>query len=136
MNLRHAAALALVGWYLMTPPVNGNWDTDVSVKIEAPRSEWDIFGRCAMSGCFSRQYQVYPKPKMVSGSIGKSQEGYRVRCTSRGLHRDRRPRDSKTIKLPITVDLIPAVALNSRATSNVEHEPSAGVEKRLPLCAD
>ena len=49
MNLRHAAALALVGWYLMTPPVNGNWDTDVSVKIEAPRSEWDIFGRCAMS---------------------------------------------------------------------------------------
>jgi hypothetical protein len=33
MNLRHAAALALVGWYLMMPP---------SKKNDAPLSEWTI----------------------------------------------------------------------------------------------
>jgi hypothetical protein len=39
---RHAAALALVGWYLITPPVTGNSDADMGVKIGAPFSEWDI----------------------------------------------------------------------------------------------
>ena len=37
MNLRHAAALALVGWYLMTPPLykeGANWN--------APLSDWSI----------------------------------------------------------------------------------------------
>ncbi len=41
MKLRHAAPLALIGWYLMTPPVN-NLDADVGVKMDAPFSEWDI----------------------------------------------------------------------------------------------
>jgi hypothetical protein len=35
MNLRHAAALALVGWYLMLPPMVGN-HTDTS----APLNSW------------------------------------------------------------------------------------------------
>jgi hypothetical protein len=34
MNLRHAAALALIGWYLMAPPYG-----DTRPKI--PLSEWD-----------------------------------------------------------------------------------------------
>ena len=37
MNLRHAAALALVGWYLMMPPLDQDtrdWNT------AAPFSEW------------------------------------------------------------------------------------------------
>ena len=33
MNLRHAAALALVGWYLMVPP---------SKRNDAPLSEWTV----------------------------------------------------------------------------------------------
>jgi rRNA-processing protein FCF1 len=39
MNLRHAAALALVGWYLMVPP-----DSAVphSVDSAAPMSRWSI----------------------------------------------------------------------------------------------
>jgi hypothetical protein len=36
MNLRHAAALALVGWYLITPPSGPAGKPDFS----APLSEW------------------------------------------------------------------------------------------------
>ena len=40
MNLRHAAALALVGWYLMVPPHlhwHGQYET---YSPDAPLSEW------------------------------------------------------------------------------------------------
>jgi hypothetical protein len=37
MNLRHAATLALVGWYLMTPPPPFN--------PSAPLSKWTRFGK-------------------------------------------------------------------------------------------
>src|SRR3979490_3004768 len=36
MKPRHAAALVLVGWYLMTPPVR----PDGSVNVAAPLSKW------------------------------------------------------------------------------------------------
>ena len=39
MKLRHVAALALVGWYLMLPPMVGN-HTDTS----APLSSWRMTG--------------------------------------------------------------------------------------------
>jgi hypothetical protein len=44
MKLRHAAALALVGWYLMIPPFAkkdgaGNWHADPS----APLSNWHFY---------------------------------------------------------------------------------------------
>ena len=40
MNLRHAAALALVGWYLMVPPPV----VHSSVRdLDAPLSKWGIF---------------------------------------------------------------------------------------------
>jgi hypothetical protein len=38
MNLRHAAAIALVGWYLMMPPIT-------SFDLHAPLSEWETIGR-------------------------------------------------------------------------------------------
>jgi hypothetical protein len=38
MNPRHAAALALVGWYLLLPPWEGNRIADP----DAPLSEWTI----------------------------------------------------------------------------------------------
>ena len=38
MNLRHAAALALVGWYLMMPPGNLNTCPDSNTPI----SEWEV----------------------------------------------------------------------------------------------
>jgi hypothetical protein len=42
MNLRHAAALALVGWYLMVPPAMGppkNWSNPVP-----PMARWVVAG--------------------------------------------------------------------------------------------
>lgn len=41
MNLRHATALALVGWYLMTPPIQGNSDTDIHLHVDAPLLKWN-----------------------------------------------------------------------------------------------
>ncbi len=37
MNLRHIAALALVGWYLMVPPI-----VDGRAVISAPVSKWVV----------------------------------------------------------------------------------------------
>ena len=39
MNLRHAAALALVGWYLMIPPTRG---APAEILYHAPLSEWEV----------------------------------------------------------------------------------------------
>ena len=39
MNLRHAAALALVGWYLMFPP----WVAQNTFDAHAPLSEWHLY---------------------------------------------------------------------------------------------
>ena len=41
MNCRHAAMLAMVGWYLMLPPVHGWAQPDT----QAPISEWRVFRR-------------------------------------------------------------------------------------------
>ena len=43
MNLRHAAALALVGWYLMVPPLKNG---EIIPDEKAPLSEW----KTVMSG--------------------------------------------------------------------------------------
>jgi hypothetical protein len=37
MNARHAAALALVGWYLLLPPIS-----DGTPDVTAPLSRWEI----------------------------------------------------------------------------------------------
>ena len=43
MNLRPAAALALVGWYLMTPPID--WTGKRSYPDDrAPLSKWEMAG--------------------------------------------------------------------------------------------
>jgi hypothetical protein len=38
MNLRHAAALALVGWYLMVPP--GKSNSGVEPDLQWPLAQW------------------------------------------------------------------------------------------------
>jgi hypothetical protein len=40
MQLRHAAALALVGWYLMTPPLSLSSSHQAGVDLSKPLSEW------------------------------------------------------------------------------------------------
>ena len=45
MKLRHAAALALMGWYLMFPPPGPRSpDGTTSLDYNAPISEWSSFG--------------------------------------------------------------------------------------------
>jgi len=39
MNLRHAAALALIGWYLMVPPLR-----DTGIDTSVPLAQWNISG--------------------------------------------------------------------------------------------
>jgi hypothetical protein len=47
MNVRHAAALALVGWYLLIPPVFSPMGSNPrsSNDLTAPVNRWDILGR-------------------------------------------------------------------------------------------
>ena len=40
MNCRHAAALALVGWYLMSPPLSLSSSRQISLDLSKPLSEW------------------------------------------------------------------------------------------------
>lgn len=47
MKLSHAAALALVGWYLMVPPYN---DNDLKPQTGVPLDEWDRIGAPAHAG--------------------------------------------------------------------------------------
>ncbi len=43
MKPRHAAALALVGWYLMMPPIPPKGSTPmVGVDAQAPLSKWTV----------------------------------------------------------------------------------------------
>ena|SRR5208282_4211773 len=45
MNSRHGCALALVGWYLMTPPVSTSYDGNKAfVNSQAPIRQWKIGG--------------------------------------------------------------------------------------------
>jgi hypothetical protein len=40
MNLRHATALALVGWYLMCPPPDDSTFPSFALDVDAPVSKW------------------------------------------------------------------------------------------------
>jgi hypothetical protein len=40
VNLRHAVALALVGWYLLLPPHSGRKPEELKFDLTAPLSRW------------------------------------------------------------------------------------------------
>ncbi|HKN11869.1 MAG TPA: hypothetical protein VJX68_01620 [Candidatus Binatus sp.] len=42
MNIRHAGALALVGWYLLVPPINHNTK---SIDSKAPITAWTVLNK-------------------------------------------------------------------------------------------
>ena len=51
MKLRHAAALALVGWYLMGPP---RLDGPANFNIHAPLTQWTVIEKYDDSGACER----------------------------------------------------------------------------------
>jgi hypothetical protein len=56
MKLRHAAALALVGWYLMLPPANPNGEPDEST----PMTRWTRVGDFKSSReCEGRKFRLH-----------------------------------------------------------------------------
>ena len=42
MKARHAAALALVGWYMITPPITYDMKGGLWTNFKAPPTEWAI----------------------------------------------------------------------------------------------
>jgi hypothetical protein len=77
MKLRHAAALALVGWYLMVPPPVIH--SSVPVNLDAPLSEWGIFsGHDSAAECEQTLVEFYKlaKTELVANP---ADERYRIR---------------------------------------------------------
>jgi hypothetical protein len=57
MNLRHAAALALTGWYLIVPPPVGTREGAITPDIKAPISQWVQMGQYDNADdCATAQY--------------------------------------------------------------------------------
>jgi hypothetical protein len=59
MRARHAAALALVGWYLMVPPDHPKLDDSIEWVSRAPLRDWQIVQRFdAASACENRKHEI------------------------------------------------------------------------------
>jgi hypothetical protein len=60
MKPRHAAALALVGWYLMTPPLTGS----SGIATQAPLTQWTVIGSSYPSEekCQQAKQDMLPSP--------------------------------------------------------------------------
>jgi hypothetical protein len=57
VKLRHAAALALVGWYLMVPPPIGKGEM---IDLKAPLAKWNHWGESPFKtekDCYNWQQQ-------------------------------------------------------------------------------
>lgn len=60
MNLRHAAALALVGWYFIVPPFQGSNPESSRADVNAPLSQWQIWsGYDSAKQCNEETKHVY-----------------------------------------------------------------------------
>jgi uncharacterized protein YfaP (DUF2135 family) len=73
MKPRHAAALALVGWYLMMPPMT----SDRRIQINTPLSHWEI----------SSSYDTADeceKVRLVASGWMADANGQKARHTPRG----------------------------------------------------
>ena len=69
MNLRHAAALALVGWYFMAPP----FDSARNVVANAPLAQWQIIASFdSASACQSAKFEVTQREQAEPERLLKS----------------------------------------------------------------
>jgi hypothetical protein len=72
MNFRHAAALALTGWYFLVPPIRvlgprNDPNTPIEFDAKAPLSEWKIIqGFDSIKDCYDypeHLEKLLPDPK-------------------------------------------------------------------------
>jgi hypothetical protein len=87
MNLRHAAALALVGWYLMYPPLRCVDKTrrdmglcDMALDPDVPFSEWNRYGKryATLEQCNEEMERI----RHIPTDGGHMRENDAMRCTS------------------------------------------------------
>lgn len=68
MNFRHAAALTLVGWYLMVPPIK-----EKNVVADAALSEWKMAeGFDTARDCESARSSLVEKAKETASQAGSN----------------------------------------------------------------
>ena len=95
MNLRHAAALALVGWYLMVPPDHPKLDDSTGWVSQAPLRDWQIVQRFdATSACEKRRHEIISdamhaiKPDSLAGHAAAVLSDYAISNNAACVSRD------------------------------------------------
>ena len=87
MKLRHAAALALAGWYLMAPG-SADWVTfqhytqggDYSGPIYSPLKDWDRIGAFDTAAkCRTARWRLERKDAPQPGSVAKTFAQFQAR---------------------------------------------------------
>jgi hypothetical protein len=76
MNPRHAATLALVGWYLMMPPAPDRPGGPVDTSI--PLSKWKI------TDSYDAAYDCNVQRLIVQGYMANPNTGKKIKSTPRG----------------------------------------------------
>ena len=77
MKLRHAAALALVVWYLIVPPLVIH--SSVPVDLDAPLSKWGIFSSHNSAADCEQTLVAFYKLAKTELVANPADESYRVR---------------------------------------------------------
>ena len=96
MNIRHAAALALVGWYLMTPPMvmPNRVTTWITYDTTAPPSKWDHIGSLdETADCEAARKALLEKYKKDTSIVvpkGMSKQDIQLSVGARNLERSSR----------------------------------------------
>ena len=63
MNFRHVASLALVGWYLMAPPMT----SDHKIRDDAPIAQWQMVDSFDDAGsCHDSRFRVMRNMKSAA----------------------------------------------------------------------
>jgi hypothetical protein len=76
MHLHHAAALALVGWYLMVPPPQ--FHSRMPVDPDAPLSKWTVFSSYDSAAECNRDWLEHSKLAKTKLAANPSDEKARI----------------------------------------------------------
>ncbi len=82
MSIRHAAALAVVGWYLMLAPKT--LDTPLAFDESAPLSKWSIVGSYDSASDCNEGRNYIPKG-LLQLANGESDEGKKNQLTQQAV---------------------------------------------------
>ena len=79
MKPRHAAALALVGWYLIAPPTALKKSKDIEIRSDAPLHEWMKLGSYdSVKDCESAKATLTAKHRLHGESLEQTKQNLRI----------------------------------------------------------